>query len=448
MTRVHPGWPGRPYMLACPPRTTQQECDLLGTGGSFISRKCYEPEQDTHEVINSLLLGCDGRGGGASGGGGSADVPANPCLYVDVGCNVGYFAAHAAALGAAVDCFEPTPFYVDAARQTFRENAFGLRQSESGRHTTRSARHNVSQLAVVSELMLKQLKAAAGPSPQQHVAAAPLTQHFKGTYTPCGVGERDAHQYGTSDPDTGRFRHGWDAPLGAIRTILLGRHVTLLKIDIDSHDGGLLHDTVRMLLAKQTSIDSILIELGDPSAYWAACDNEWNRANLTICVGTPPRHPKREPTRPVPHPRGGEVSDLLTLQETLGYDVYRVNVHTNREIYSWRGENLNGRMSPPQPGWEPLHFVRSMRKLERLKRKIAPTALPTLLRMHQSLLITRERLASPVRHHKVDLEAGAATPDGVKLSMERLNEGNPSIHAALSLHSGEQGRPMADEGGL
>jgi hypothetical protein len=31
-TRIDPGWPGRPYLLSCPPRTTQEECDMLGGG--------------------------------------------------------------------------------------------------------------------------------------------------------------------------------------------------------------------------------------------------------------------------------------------------------------------------------------------------------------------------------------------------------------------------------
>ena len=87
-TRIDPGWPGRPYTLSCPPETSQQTCNLL-TGSTL--GWCFEPEADTHEVINALLARCDAR-----------------CLYVDVGCNVGYFAAHAAALGARVDCYEPT----------------------------------------------------------------------------------------------------------------------------------------------------------------------------------------------------------------------------------------------------------------------------------------------------------------------------------------------------
>ena len=192
---------------------------------------------------------------------------------------------------------------------------------------------------------------------------------------------------------------------------------------------GLLHEAVAMLLSKQVTIDSILVELGDASAYWAACDNAWNRANLTFCIGTP-RHPKREPTRSVLHPRGGDVKDILTLQSALGYDVYRLNVHTNREIFSWRGENINARMSPPQPEWEPLMFVRSMKKLERLRPDTSHDALGTLLRMHQSLLITKERLVTALtRHNKADLEVGGATAAGEKLSMALLNEGHPDLTA-------------------
>ena len=107
-TRVDPGWPGHPYSLACPSLTTQRECDALGGGAAGLRARCAEPEQDSHEVLNSMLLGCD----------------FGSCLYVDVGCNVGYFAAQAAALGAAVDCYEPTPYFVEAARATWAANGF------------------------------------------------------------------------------------------------------------------------------------------------------------------------------------------------------------------------------------------------------------------------------------------------------------------------------------
>ena len=42
--------------------------------------------------------------------------------------------------------------------------------------------------------------------------------------------------------------------------------ITLLKIDIDSTDGALLHEAVTMLATGSTAIESILVELGDASA--------------------------------------------------------------------------------------------------------------------------------------------------------------------------------------
>ena len=91
---VQPPWPAPEYQLACPNGTTAAECLQLGG-----SKGCFEPERETAEVVTALLLGS-----------------APSALYVDVGCNVGAFAAQAAALGAAVDCYEPTPFHVTSIR--------------------------------------------------------------------------------------------------------------------------------------------------------------------------------------------------------------------------------------------------------------------------------------------------------------------------------------------
>ena len=63
---------------------------------------CFEPEQDTFEVLSSLLLHCDN------------------CTYVDIGCNIGLFAAYAARLGASVKCFEPSAGDVEALPTTHR----------------------------------------------------------------------------------------------------------------------------------------------------------------------------------------------------------------------------------------------------------------------------------------------------------------------------------------
>jgi hypothetical protein len=80
-TTITPKWPGKPYMLACPEGTTPEVCQLLGSRRHL----CFEPEEDTEEVLSSFLLDCPG------------------CLYLDIGCNIGYFASQAAALGASVE---------------------------------------------------------------------------------------------------------------------------------------------------------------------------------------------------------------------------------------------------------------------------------------------------------------------------------------------------------
>ena len=89
-------------------------------------------------------------------------------------------------------------------------------------------------------------------------------------------------------------------------------------------------------------------------------------------------------------------------------------------------------MSPQQEHWEPLFSVRGIRKLERLRSDTPRHAFSTLLRMHQSLLITREPLIAVARHHNVDMAAGAATEEGKPLSLAILNRGNPALERAWS----------------
>lgn len=89
-------------------------------------------------------------------------------------------------------------------------------------------------------------------------------------------------------------------------------------------------------------------------------------------------------------------------------------------------------MSPQQQHWEPLFSVRGIRKLERLKGDTPRHAFSTLLRMHQSLLITREPLLAVARHHNVDMAVGAATEEGKPLTLAILNQGNPVLERAGS----------------
>jgi len=201
----------------------------------------------------------------------------------------------------------------------------------------------------------------------------------------------------------------WSAPRILLKSIVEGRNVTLLKIDIDYNEGLLLSDVVTSIRTRQTHVRSMLVELGDSKSAFAACARPEN-ANRSQCLKGEPIDAPR-----VSH-RHGHVHDIYSLQHELGYDVYRVNVHANREIFDWRGDNLNEQMSPPQPEFEPLRGVRTMRKLERLRRSVPWANYTHLLHKAQSLLITREPLLARVRHHHFDLEYGA-------LPTEALNRG-------------------------
>eukprot|EP00900_Chrysochromulina_parva_P009406 jgi/Chrpa1/18467/Chrysochromulina_OHIO_Genome00001087-RA len=200
---------------------------------------CSEPEDDTAEVLSSLLEGCDTRN----------------CLYVDVGCNIGYFAMHAAALGAHVDCAEPTPFYVDAintsiALNHFPEGQVKLRQVAI---TAAPAKPAVPRDGIpYSWRMVMQASSASDPSE--------LT--FSSAYAPCDIGLAEQR----------RLRN-WKVPTMPLEQLLRGRRVDLLKIDVDSIEGALLHTVVGMVRRDETRVQSILIELGDDALGFAHCEN-------------------------------------------------------------------------------------------------------------------------------------------------------------------------------
>jgi hypothetical protein len=139
-----------------------------------------------------------------------------------------------------------------------------------------------------------------------------------------------------------------------------------------------------MIARNETSIDSILVELG-----------------------AGPRSAHDELPNWSPHPRRGEAADLWRLQQ-VGYDVFRINIHTNQEMFDWRGADVNlaprrGPAQHQQAFYEPLRGVRSMRKIERLGRFASAKAYPTLIDWAQSFLITRVALLQPVKHHEHDL---------------------------------------------
>ena len=383
---LRPPWPARPYRLACPALTPQAVCDRLSDLNATISSDCSEPERETQEVLSSLLLGCD-----------KGAVEAR-CLYVDVGCNIGYFASQAAALGADVACYEPTPFFCDAARHTIALNGF------RGFH--------VEQAAIVSR---------AWPGGTELTFRRAIPAGRGPPFMPCDVGLRDL-----------QLRHEtWTAPQVELRRILAGRRVTLLKIDIDANEGELLHETVRMLASGETAVRSMLIELGSQPAPFEACAVPRN-ARKAICQasnnasGGGSGMGGAYQRRPVRHPRGGDVHDLYRLVHDLGYCIWRVNIHVNREMLNGRGENVNEHMSPQHPSFEPYFHVRAMRKVERLRPSTPREHYASLLGLGQSLLITRERLEEPlVTHHAVDLEyagIGGRSRHGALAALNRANK--------------------------
>ena len=167
------------------------------------------------------------------------------------------------------------------------------------------------------------------------------------------------------------------------------------------------------------AITTILVELGDLSGPTA-----WHRAS----------DPKER--MPSSRPRFGDVADLYQLQHTLGYDVYRLNIAVGREIYDWRGHDMNGPefnhdKIPQLEGLEALYGVRVMRKLERVLPTLPLQSYATLMTKGVSFLATRVPLAEPALHHVEDLEyiagkfsAGEWRRHG---QLAALNQGNPAL---------------------
>jgi FkbM family methyltransferase len=364
-TRLRPRWPGRPYALACPEATPAETCASLSSRTGALADGCTEPEPDTVEVLDSFLLGREGA------------------LYVDVGCNIGYHAAHAAALGALVECYEPTPMYAQAILETRR-----LNRAAADRWTV----HNV---AITTSTRRTRLR-------------------FHGAYQPCGIGS-----------ETVRRRRHWDAPTVPLIDVLRGRHIALLKLDVDSAEGRMLRTVERAIAAGETSVETILVELGSMEAGDAWCVAEAERATPnaeqhTLC----PPLPREDGSV-----RGGGVRDVWRMLHEHGYDVYRVNVHAAREVYDWRGRNVNTRMAATPPGLEPMFHVRAMRKLEKLSVDTPLEAYPNLFRWGQSYLLTRVQLAHVAKQHWFDLMNLHLGHSHVKPS--HVKRPNSSEHARL-----------------
>jgi hypothetical protein len=107
------------------------------------------------------------------------------------------------------------------------------------------------------------------------------------------------------------------------RTSCARQQLAQLVLDIDSKEGALLHVATHMIERNLTEVRSILIGLGDFKAHMTAMGTRnW-----------------------IPHPRGGDVHDLWRLQG-LGYSEYRINIHTNQELFDWRVVDVNLARTP------------------------------------------------------------------------------------------------------
>ena len=79
-----------------------------------------------------------------------------------------------------------------------------------------------------------------------------ITFRRRNVYTPCKIGAAGINdRYGRAG--------SWSVPSVALTSILAGRHVALLKIDIDHNEGELLHAVIGQLEKKQARIDTILV---------------------------------------------------------------------------------------------------------------------------------------------------------------------------------------------
>ena len=334
--RVQPVWPGSPFDIFCP--DSPSRCALLNDTAAAVRADCFEPETETMEILVSFLHG----------------RPKGSSTYVDVGCNMGLFAAYAASEGARVDCYEPAPSFRASLAQTashYGADAFTFHEA-----------------AVVGDSRQEQPPGSSSSMsssvPSSHGGRyVPFVPDNNG-YRPCGVGRAGAPR---------------PVPRVPLSRALAGRHVSFLKVDIDSEDGALLHVATNLIESGRASIETILVELGcfHPRLQRGGpCKWAWQGGDVDQ-----------------PHPRSGDVRDLWRLQR-LGYDVYRVNIHTNHEIFDWKGEDVNRRATPRNASsYVPMRFVRAIKALELLRPHAGPELYGQLVRRSQSFLITRERLA-------------------------------------------------------
>ena len=184
-------------------------------------------------------------------------------------------------------------------------------------------------------------------------------------YRPCGIG------VGPKIP----------SPFVHLEKILVG-NIKLLKIDIDSFEGAILSACLNAIRNKRVYIESILVELGDGNYF------------------------KRGTS--VPNPRGGNISDIWEFQK-MSYDVYRLNLASNGEIYDRWGNNIDQRMTKPDNRYKQVRFLRNIRRAELLKEHSGPEGYDTIIDWGQSFLITKQVMIRPLYHHPHDLRIAHKT---------------------------------------
>lgn len=218
-----------------------------------LARSCFEPEAETREVYHSVLYDCAERG---------------ECRVLDLGANVGFFVAYAAALGAElVVGVEPTPVYNEVLPRSVA--------AQCGR----------------ADLV----HAFITPDPAQRGRNATLGSAF----APChGRGP-----VGVTKPRRKRPNTNPKVPFVVLEDLLNDYpfHWTLIKLDIDSIEGLVVQDLVRLLETGLLTFRTLLVEWGQ---------------------------------------RHGRPEDLRALQQRHGYDVYVLNTHVDRRHYDWRGHDV------------------------------------------------------------------------------------------------------------
>lgn len=111
----------------------------------------------------------------------------------------------------------------------------------------------------------------------------------------------------------------------------------------------------------------------------------------------------------MPNPRGGNNFDIWEFQK-MSYDVYRLNLASNGEIYDRWGNNINQRMTKPDARYKQVRFMRNIRRAELLKEHSGPEGYDTIIDWEQSFLITKQVMIRPLYHRPHDLRIAHKTP--------------------------------------